>query len=179
MGASVALVPDLVEAFTGYRAPSLNPFAGVVDAVATLRRRVPVGIVTDGNPQVQRSKISSLGLANAFDVVVVSDDYGREHRKPHSLPFKLAASLLGAERSRVFMVGDHPDKDVAGAAAAGITPIRVRTGEYSVRPNPVQPWADVADVTVAIELIELIEPTREATPSSRPGGRTAHLHRLG
>jgi putative hydrolase of the HAD superfamily len=175
MAAPLTLVPELVAAFTAYRAPSLTPFPGAVEGIAELRRMMAVAVVTDGNPQIQRSKLASLGLSSAFDAVVVSDEYGREHRKPHQFPFRLAASLLGVEPSRIIVVGDHPEKDVAGATGAGMTVIRVRTGEYARSLNPVQPWADVADVAVAIRLIKA---TKEEASGPRPQGGRAHLHPL-
>ena len=38
------------------------------------------------------------------------------------------------------MIGDRPEKDVAGALAAGIRAIRVTTGEYSDRPDHPATW---------------------------------------
>jgi hypothetical protein len=37
-------------------------------------------------PHAQRAKIAALGLADAFDVIVISDEIGRQFRKPHPVP---------------------------------------------------------------------------------------------
>lgn len=52
--------------------------------------------------------------------------------KPSPNFFRTAASLLGVERDGLAVVGDDPESDVAGARAAGLTAIQVRTGKYDV-----------------------------------------------
>jgi putative hydrolase of the HAD superfamily len=47
-------------------------------------------------------------------------------------------------------VGDRPDKDVAGAAAAGMACIRVLTGEYAGLPDAVAPLVRVSGVADAV-----------------------------
>ena len=102
-----------------------------MEALGALRERVPVALVTDGDPDIQRGKLAALGLEAAFDAVVLSDDLGREYRKPNAAPFAAALEQLGLPASGCVMIGDRPDKDVAGARAAGLRgTVRVRTGEY-------------------------------------------------
>jgi putative hydrolase of the HAD superfamily len=122
-------------------------------ALAALRARCPIGLVTDGDPGIQRVKLAALALSDAFDVVVLSDELGRRYRKPHPAPFRAALSALGAAPSAVLFVGDRPDKDVAGAASAGMACIRVLTGEYAGAPDFVAPLARLPNVTAAIAWI--------------------------
>ena len=42
---------------------------------------VPIAVVTDGDPTSQLAKLAALGLADAFDAVVISDVFGRAYRK--------------------------------------------------------------------------------------------------
>lgn len=123
----------LVQAFKDYRAESLTPFVGVREALDAVRHLgLRIAIITDGYPPGQRNKIDALGLAPLVDAIVVSDEIGRGARKPHPLPFHTAASLLDVPPAAMIHVGDRPEKDLAGAAAAGFAgAIRVRTGEYA------------------------------------------------
>jgi putative hydrolase of the HAD superfamily len=146
-------VAPLVARFAAHAPARLDPYPGVPDALEGLARSVPLGLVTDGNPDIQRAKLAALGLAGMFSAVVLSDELGREHRKPSPVPFRAALSALGVGADEVLHVGDRPDKDVGGAAAAGIRAVRVRTGEYaSLRDDP-EPWASVPDAVAAIELV--------------------------
>lgn len=153
VGAEVE-VARLVTAFRQHRPPTLEPYTGAVRAVQRLRDRVRVGLVTDGDVGIQSAKIDALGLAGAFDVVVLSDELGRERRKPHPAPFLLALARLDLEPGGAVFVGDHPQKDVVGSQAVGMRAIRVKSGEYAALPDITEPWATVADINAAAALLD-------------------------
>lgn len=158
MGWAGVPVEPLVRAFRSH-APGpgrLACFPGVPAALAQLRARCPIGLVTDGDPGIQRAKLAALDLGDAFDVVVLSDELGRPYRKPHPAPFQAALGALGVRPGEALFVGDRPDKDVAGAAAAGMACIRVLTGEYAGLPDPVAPLARVSGVADAVAHIEAL-----------------------
>jgi putative hydrolase of the HAD superfamily len=67
--------------------------------------------------------VDHLGLADFFDEVLTSGLTGYE--KPHPEMFALAIKRAGAPR-HVWMVGDNPTADVAGASEAGIPALLVR-----------------------------------------------------
>ena len=87
------------------------------------------------------------------DVVVLSDELGRSFRKPHPAPFGQALRLLGADPGRSFFIGDHPDRDIAGAQHVGMRAIRVRTGEYASQPDVVTPWRTAPDTASALRAL--------------------------
>ena len=147
------LVGDLVAVFKAYRAPRLELYPGAAEALAALRERVPIAVITDGDPGVQEGKLSSLGLLDAVDCVVISDRLGREFRKPHPEPFRHALAALGVEPRLAVCIGDRPDKDVAGASALGIRAVRVHTGEYAEMPDTVAPWFSASGFAEAVRLL--------------------------
>jgi putative hydrolase of the HAD superfamily len=153
IGAPETPLDSLIEAFRSHAPRSLTPYPGARAALSRLRRAVAVGLVTDGDIGIQRAKLSALGLSEAFDVVMLSDAMGRGRRKPHPAPFKGALAALDTRAEEAVYIGDRPDKDVAGAAAAGIRAIRVFTGEYASVPGTHEPWASAHDVVEAIELV--------------------------
>jgi HAD superfamily hydrolase (TIGR01509 family) len=150
-----AIVPGLVAVFSTHTPTALAPYPGFDDALAAVRAIVPVACVTDGNPRIQRAKLRSLGLTDAFDVVVFSDELGREFRKPHIAPFQRALRELGVPAARAVHIGDRPGKDMAGAVNAGMRAVRVRTGEYAANPDLADavPWRSYADITTALRSI--------------------------
>lgn len=163
------LVPELVAAFHAVRPQQLTAFPGVRAALRELRSLVPVAVVTDGEVAGQRAKISALGLDDAFDAVVLSDGWGRAFRKPNPHPFHTALALLGVDAADAVMIGDRPDKDIAGAARVGVRGIRVRTGEYRSRPDHPGTWLSVRTFADAVLALPVAErggyPPRAATPA--------------
>ena len=164
-----AIVPGLVAVFSTHTPTVLAPYPGFDDALAAVRAIVPVACVTDGNPRIQRAKLRSLGLADAFDVVIFSDELGREFRKPHVAPFERALRELGVPAARAVHIGDRPGKDVVGAVKAGMRAVRVHTGEYATLADLVDamPWRSFADVTSALAIdrgrARQVQPTDDAT----------------
>jgi putative hydrolase of the HAD superfamily len=125
-------VAALVAVFRAHAPASLDCYDGALAALRSLRACVPVALLTDGVPETQRAKIRALGLREEFDAIVISDELGREFRKPHPAPFLEAAARLGVRPEHCAVVGDRVEKDVAGALAARLAgAVRVRTGEHA------------------------------------------------
>jgi putative hydrolase of the HAD superfamily len=61
--------------------------------------------------------LATYGLADLFEVVVLSSDVG--FRKPHPRIFNLAAERLGTSEESICYVGDQLARDVVGAINAG------------------------------------------------------------
>lgn len=171
VGAPSVPVPGLVAAFRAHTPTRLDPYPGVADALDDLHRRVPLGLISDGDPVIQRTKFDALGLARFFTSVVLSDEHGRHHRKPDPLSFRVALRELGVDAADAVYVGDRPAKDVAGAVGAGLRAVRVRTGEWRDDPDDPRAWATVDTVTEAIELLRRAlapMPAVTATASAAP-----------
>jgi putative hydrolase of the HAD superfamily len=165
LGAPTSHVPALLAAFRAVSPDRLTPYPGVVRALDRLRSRVPVGLVTDGEVTGQRRKLAALGLADAFDTVVYSDLAGRALRKPHPAPFHRALADLGLPVAEVVMIGDRPDKDAVGAAAAGMRAVRVLTGEYAAQPDHPGTWLRTACFAGAVcALLPHLAPDPTRTP---------------
>ena len=164
-------VPPLVEAFRTFRADRLEPFPGAASDVARVRRLLPVGLVSDGDPDIQRAKLRAAGLHDAFDVVVLSDELGREHRKPDPAPYRRALAALGVAPSAAAFVGDRPTTDIVGAHELGMLTVRVRTGEYREHPDVARPDATFATVAEAADwLVTLDVRTERPEDAGRAGG---------
>jgi putative hydrolase of the HAD superfamily len=149
------VMPHAVACFQAFRATELRPYPGVIERLVALRSiDIPVVVVTDGNPGQQRSKVAASGVGALVTAVVVSDDLGREFRKPHAAPFDMALTMIEAPPRHVVMIGDRPDKDIVGAARLGMHTIRVLQGEHVdsvdvVRPSYVcESIADALDVAL-------------------------------
>jgi putative hydrolase of the HAD superfamily len=96
-----------------------------------------LGIVTNGPPDLQRTKISLSGLEELVEAVVISGEVGVG--KPDQRIFRVALEALGVDAARAVMVGDNAQRDVAGARASGLRAIWV--GHDRPLPKDVEPDA--------------------------------------
>ncbi len=162
----------LVDTFRSHRPAHLDPYPGAAAAVAACRRAAVVGLISDGDPDIQRAKLDASGLAGAFDAVVLSDELGREHRKPDPLPFVTVLRALGVEASATAFVGDRPTTDLAGAGALGFLTVRVRTGEYADCEGDRTADVDAATVVEAVEaLLPLLAGGSDGVSGGERAGR--------
>lgn len=102
-----------------------QPAAGLYDMLAALKEKgVPMGIVTNGSEASQDGKVDRLDLRVYMETVLVSEKAGI--KKPDAGIFELALAHLGLPAAGVWFVGDHPENDMAGSAAVGLTPVWAR-----------------------------------------------------
>lgn len=115
------LVGDLADGFT-YEVLN-RAFRALMDGAALVALQknrywqTSDGLSLDAGPFV-----AALEYASGKQATVVG--------KPEEAFFRMALDDLGMEPGEVAMVGDDPVSDVAGARAAGLRGIAVRTGKY-------------------------------------------------
>jgi putative hydrolase of the HAD superfamily len=115
------LAEALFQAFSdpaGYRLfddvrPALDELAG---------RGLTLGLVSNFEPWLDEV-LALQGIADRFAAVAISGTLGVA--KPDPRIFKAALDEAGADPAATVHVGDQPVNDVAGALAAGITPVLI------------------------------------------------------
>jgi putative hydrolase of the HAD superfamily len=115
------LAEALFQAFSdpaGYRLfddvrPALDELAG---------RGITLGLVSNFEPWLDEV-LALQGIADRFAAVAISGTLGVA--KPDPRIFKAALDEAGADPAATVHVGDQPVNDVAGALAAGITPVLI------------------------------------------------------
>lgn len=115
--------PALTRAYREAIGDALRPVEGAESLLATLRARYRIGLLTDGPGETQRDKLRRLGWTETFDATVVTGPIGAP--KPDRRAFDTITDLLDVPPERAVYVGDDPERDIAGAAAAGLRPIQV------------------------------------------------------
>ena len=133
LGLAPSLVPELVRVYRSHAPAGLQLHSDatrVLDRLAT--QGVRLGLVTDGDPAVQRSKARALGLARWLAVMRFTWDEGAERQKPHARAFLPALEALGLAGDEVVYVGDNPAKDFVGARALGMYTVRVLRGPHAL-----------------------------------------------
>jgi len=126
-------VEKCIGIFHAHRPAQMVPYRGVATMLRALQRQQRLGMVTDGEPRMQRAKLAALGLASCFEVIVYAGELSRE--KPHPEVFRRALETLGVRPEASVFVGDHPVRDIMGARRVGMRAIRVLTGEFRQLPD--------------------------------------------
>jgi putative hydrolase of the HAD superfamily len=130
------ITADVNELVAVYRShsPTIEPFEEAPGLLAGLRARgFRLGLLSDGEPEIQYGKLDALGLRAAFDATLVSGELGRDAWKPSPRGLIALAGRLGVEPGDAVYVSDNPAKDFKAAREAGMHSIRVRRegGVYS------------------------------------------------
>ena len=99
---------------------------GAVELVSRLAAEVPLALVTNGPPDIQRLKIEQSGMARFFSAVVISGEIGIG--KPDPAVFLHALELISVAPEHAVMVGDNWERDVLGALSAGMRAVWVSHG---------------------------------------------------
>lgn len=113
---------DVVALHTAYWRGYLSAmrlFDGVRETLAALRAHgLRLALCTDMTAELQFQKIERLGLADAFDAIVTSEEVGVE--KPDARMFRAVLVKVDAAPENAIMFGDSLEKDVRGAEAIGM-----------------------------------------------------------
>jgi putative hydrolase of the HAD superfamily len=130
------LPPDLVSTLVStYRqhSPAIKPDPDAREVLEALQKQYRLALVSDGYLEVQKAKLTALGLERFFEAIVFSDELGRDHWKPSQLPFTTAAKLLRLQPAEMLYVADNPVKDFLGARQLGMFTVRLQRdgGEYA------------------------------------------------
>lgn len=75
---------------------------------------VPVVIVTDLTAQIQFRKVVHFGIDRYIDYIVTSEESGAD--KPAKASFELALDKIGQVQGPLWIIGDDPAAEIAGAA---------------------------------------------------------------
>jgi putative hydrolase of the HAD superfamily len=129
-------------------------FAGVPELLAGLRARgLTLGVISNFDHRLYRI-LEGLELAGYFDSVTISSEAG--YAKPSPEIFRAAMRRHGIDAAGTIHVGDSEPLDVAGAQAAGITPLLVehRPGASMVTEGGVIRVPSLGQVGEAIAILE-------------------------
>ena len=140
-----ALAVRCAAAYHRHRRDVLALFPGPVEMLARLRERgYKLAIITNGFADTHREKIALLALERLFDEILIADEVGL--LKPDPRIFRLAAERLGVPAEACAMVGDRFERDIAGAAAAGMYTVWMNVRSETVPAGATAPDAVVAGV---------------------------------
>jgi len=108
-----------IVAYRKARVVHTEPYPGVMSTLLKLKQKgLKLAIVSDAPILQAWTRLTEMKIQEFFDAVVTFDDTGE--RKPSKKPFEKAIEQLGVKAEEVLHVGDWPERDIAGAKAAGL-----------------------------------------------------------
>ncbi len=136
------LVEEMIELMHEHVRRQVDARPGAIELVERLRADgVPLALASNSPRFLVDDALATAGLADAFDVIVTSDDV--EHSKPAPDIYLLACERLGVAPQEALALEDSPS-GVAAAKAAGLTCIAV-------------PQFAETDVSAADRVVESLE----------------------
>lgn len=108
------------------------PIIGLYDGVKELILRfqqmgIKVGLITDGRINGQKNKISSLGLTDLLEDIIITDELGGvQFRKPNDITFRIMQCRWGIPFEQMVYVGDNLQKDFQAPKQLGMKSIYFR-----------------------------------------------------
>jgi 2-haloacid dehalogenase len=117
----------------------LRPFPDVVHALARLKTKYRLVILSNGDPDMLEAIKPHLGFA--FDRMISVAEAGAF--KPHAATYRKAAEIMGAQPQEILFVANHAF-DCVGAKAAGM-----RSAFIDRRKRPFGDWPYQPDMVVA------------------------------
>jgi putative hydrolase of the HAD superfamily len=118
--------------------------------VELMKIGIKLAVVSDAPSREAWMRIYYLNLHHHFDIVLTFDDTNA--RKPSPIPFQMALKELKTEPSETLMVGDWPERDVAGANNLGIRTIFARYGDSFGTVDSGADW-DINDVYEIVGIV--------------------------
>lgn len=132
------------------RAEAWTLYPETLETLSLLRERGLILDVVSNFDSRLFSILDGLGIASAFDSVVISSHVG--YAKPAPEIFQAALGLHGLKAEEALHVGDSLDKDAAGASGAGLTGVLLdRSGK-----NDSVPFPRARGLTEIVSLVEKI-----------------------
>jgi putative hydrolase of the HAD superfamily len=111
----------LAEMQRGISRKRLRAFPQAHEILAQLKSSYGMAVVSDAQSAYAVAELHGVGLAQYFDPIIISGDYG--YRKPDSRLFLAALEKLGVSAQEAVFVGNDAFRDIAGARQCGMKTI--------------------------------------------------------
>lgn len=126
------LIDTLIAVYRSHQ-PDITLYPDARAVLDHFHHRKPLALLTDGYVRTQTAKIAALGIARYFEVVLLTDQLGRDCWKPSPSGFEKIMHTLGGSPVGYVYIADNPLKDFAAPRRLGWQTVRVQRpgGVYS------------------------------------------------
>jgi putative hydrolase of the HAD superfamily len=115
-------------------------------------KKFPLGVISDGEGEQQRNKLTFTEINSFFDSIIISGEVGIQ--KPIPEIFQRSAKELNLSLNEILYVGDHLEKDALGALNAGVHGVWINRNEQIYTKSDVRMISKLTDLPHIIEHIQ-------------------------
>jgi len=119
--------------------------------LALAKRGLKLAVLSDAPRYQAWSRLCYLQLQHFFDHVITFED--TRVRKPDPAPFLRAIELLDMSPDEVIMVGDWPERDMAGGKGVGIKTVYARYGDTSGATTSGADY-EISDISELVDIVD-------------------------
>ena len=143
---------EVLEIYRSHK-PDIHLYPGVAEMIEALKKkRIKVGIITDGRPEGQRKKLDALGL-DVDDVIITDELGGVQFRKPCDIAYRILITRWRLNPADLVYVGDNPIKDFQAPQQLGMRSLWFRNADGIYQdPNKNSGWTvrTISELKVAL-----------------------------
>lgn len=142
----------LGEAYWDAYVGEMELFDGVEETLEAVRDAgLSVAVVSNLTTRIQLRKLTELGIDPLIDLLLTSEETGRE--KPSAIMFTMPLAELDLRPSEAVMVGDSVSSDIEGANAVGMTSVLFNATPEGELVGPEAPDHRIDSFTELEELV--------------------------
>ncbi len=149
------LAAEIAEVFADDRSRRHIVFAESEQVLHRLKKNFRLGLITNGAPDIQGTKIDGSNLASFFETIIISGDHG--FGKPDRRIFELALQRLEVAAHEAVMIGDSLNRDVAGARDAGIRTIWINRYHRTLTDTHPVPDIELTDLNALPTILKPVD----------------------
>jgi putative hydrolase of the HAD superfamily len=124
------LIQKMIHVYRSHK-PSIKLLGDAKWVLDHIVSKVKVGLISDGYLETQTNKVESLGLAQKFHSIVLTDQFGRDHWKPSHKPYEQTTINLQVPHEQCMYIGDNVKKDFITAKKLGWKTVHIER-EYGI-----------------------------------------------
>lgn len=149
-----ALVTELIGVYRGHT-PKIGLLPDARKTIEQLWGRVAMAVITDGPKSSQQAKVDALGLPQWMDPIVITEELGPGHSKPHPRAFERVEQATGCQGDQCVYIGDNPAKDFKAPHALGWRTVRIRRpgGLHRELGSGDDVQSEVTDLSTLVEML--------------------------
>ena len=122
---------SLLPTYRNFKPKKLNLYSEAKEFLEQmLKYRYKLILITNGNYNIQNSKIDALKIREYFDLILISDDFIPPKRKPNTYMFERALKCLKIKPYEMVYIGDDLIRDKA-CERVGIKFIDINSTNFS------------------------------------------------
>lgn len=151
-----SIVLDMVKTYRKHH-PNIALFRDARKILPEIRKNYRTGLITDGIPGVQKSKVYALKIQNLFDQITYATLFGG---KEDVKPFLITLKKLKVKPSESIYIDDNPNKGFTAAKKIGIQTVRILRGpnkNITLADKDQKPEFEIRNLQQLFKVIDTIE----------------------